>query len=332
MRDLPTVRAVRGSVATSAQVKAAPGSGVLAIPVAPGVDGEEIQPRPTTVDAALRYGIDIAEYAERRGFTAAAGTTLSIDLPLVHGAVATQLPWHGLASTVVLVGIGGGTRGELRRAGKAIAKAATGRGSVVTTVASGGTAGSRSTDPNAAEDARALVEGYLDGCYTIPTIAYGDSETRRATTRERRVNALAARVAGRAGRHRRDASVAGERHGELVLLGKYDPAAIAAATGTARATWLARDLANAPANIKNPAWLAEQFATIGAAGGLDVEVWDAERLERQGFGALAAVGAGGEHGPRLAVIRYTPAGPATGHVAVVGKGVTFDSGGLDIKP
>ncbi len=95
----------------------------------------------------------------------------------------------------------------------------------------------------------------------------------------------------------------------------------------ARAVALARDLSNTPASIKNPAWLAERAAEQGLA----TRVWDEEQLEAGGFGGILAVGMGSANPPRLIQLSYTPADPAARHVVLVGKGITFDSGGLSLK-
>ncbi|MFI7640351.1 leucyl aminopeptidase [Nonomuraea sp. NPDC049400] len=96
----------------------------------------------------------------------------------------------------------------------------------------------------------------------------------------------------------------------------------------ARAVALARDLANTPSSVKNPAWLAEQAAERG----VPVRVWDEEQLQADGFGGILAVGRGSASPPRLIQLSYTPAEPADRHVVLVGKGITFDSGGLSLKP
>jgi leucyl aminopeptidase len=107
---------------------------------------------------------------------------------------------------------------------------------------------------------------------------------------------------------------------------------VAAGVRRAQATWLARDLTNAPANIATPDWLAGQMAELAEAAGLDAEVWDADKLAEHGLRLVLAVGAGAADPPRMAIVRYDPGEAARGHVALVGKGVTFDSGGLDLKP
>ncbi|GAA3682829.1 hypothetical protein GCM10022224_054120 [Nonomuraea antimicrobica] len=96
----------------------------------------------------------------------------------------------------------------------------------------------------------------------------------------------------------------------------------------AQAVALARDLSNTPSSVKDPAWLAERAAEVG----VPVEVWDEERLQADGFGGILAVGQGSASPPRLIKLSYTPAEPVERHVVLVGKGITFDSGGLSLKP
>jgi leucyl aminopeptidase len=107
--------------------------------------------------------------------------------------------------------------------------------------------------------------------------------------------------------------------------------AIERGTVRARATALARDLANMPSGEKSPAWLAEQAQQVAAEGGLAVRVRDETDLRAEGFGGILAVGAGSARPPRLIELTYDP-GNADRHVVLVGKGITFDSGGLSLKP
>ena len=92
-----------------------------------------------------------------------------------------------------------------------------------------------------------------------------------------------------------------------------------------------RDLAVTPANLLYPDLFAQLAATEAAALGLQVQIWDEHQLAKDGFGAILAVGQGSANKPRLVKISYQPAG-AQLHVAVVGKGITFDTGGYAIKP
>jgi leucyl aminopeptidase len=110
--------------------------------------------------------------------------------------------------------------------------------------------------------------------------------------------------------------------------------AVATAAVTARAVHLARDLANTPSNEKDPAWLARRATQLGSRAGLGVTVRDEKALRAEGFGGLLAVGAGSARPPRLIELTYQPAKPArrAPYVVLVGKGITFDSGGLSLKP
>jgi leucyl aminopeptidase len=96
------------------------------------------------------------------------------------------------------------------------------------------------------------------------------------------------------------------------------------------ATTYARDLVNEPGSALGPADLAAEAARLAGERGLECEVLEDAALERGGFGAVLAVGRGSATPPRLVTVRYRPDG-ARAHVALVGKGVTFDTGGLDLK-
>ncbi len=96
---------------------------------------------------------------------------------------------------------------------------------------------------------------------------------------------------------------------------------------------LARDLGNTPGNYCTPTWLADQARALGeSVDGLDVEILDEAALEEEGMNALLAVARGSTEEPRLVVARYNGGDADEPPVALVGKGVTFDSGGISIKP
>ncbi len=114
-----------------------------------------------------------------------------------------------------------------------------------------------------------------------------------------------------------------------VLAAKARPA-IRRAEVIADATALARDLTNTPALDKSPESLADEARALAKGTSLTVKVLDEKQLEAGGYGGLIGVGRGSRKPPRLVEISYKPAG-AKRHVALVGKGITFDSGGLDIK-
>jgi leucyl aminopeptidase len=98
-----------------------------------------------------------------------------------------------------------------------------------------------------------------------------------------------------------------------------------------RATSLARDLVNTPPAHKRPPALAERIAGIARDAGIDVHIHDEVELAAGGFGGILGVGQGSSEPPRLVELTYAPP-DANGHVVLVGKGITFDSGGLSLKP
>jgi leucyl aminopeptidase len=94
----------------------------------------------------------------------------------------------------------------------------------------------------------------------------------------------------------------------------------------------ARDLQNLPANVATPTFLAERAAEIAAQHeSLEIELIDREGISKRGMGAFAAVAQGTYAEPRLIVLRYTGGGDGP-HLGFVGKAVTFDTGGISIKP
>ena len=106
--------------------------------------------------------------------------------------------------------------------------------------------------------------------------------------------------------------------------------AIAAADVAVRATGRARDLVNEPANVLTPTALAEIAREIAASAGLDCRIIDLDEARAMGMGLFAAVAQGSAQPPKFIVLEYRPDG-AKRTVGLVGKGITFDSGGLSIK-
>ncbi|NKY10681.1 M17 family peptidase N-terminal domain-containing protein [Cellulomonas hominis] len=300
-RPVPAVALAGGSLATSSLLLEADVDAV-AVPVAPPApDDTDLQPGRGTADAAARYGIDLAEVAERAGLTGAPGEAWTLLLPRPVGSAGGTLPWDGLPRRLVLVGVGTGTPDDLRRAGAALARATRGLRRVLTTVA---------TEPGAdgPRAVRAFAEGYLLAAYRVQRIGAPAPEKDRPAA-------------------------------ELVVVGRDGVRAQAAldeAVRGATATWLVRDLANTPSSIKDPAWVADRATELARAAGLAVEVLGPRELAAQGFGGILAVGAGSASTPRLVTVSYTPAAEAGArrprHVVVVGKGITYDTGGLSIKP
>ncbi|HEX2300531.1 MAG TPA: leucyl aminopeptidase [Pseudonocardiaceae bacterium] len=103
------------------------------------------------------------------------------------------------------------------------------------------------------------------------------------------------------------------------------------ATAVAEAVLAARDLVNTPPNDLYPASFADRAVALAEAAGLHTEVLDEKALEAAGYGGLLGVGGGSSRPPRLVRLRYSPAAPRA-RVALVGKGITFDTGGISIKP
>jgi leucyl aminopeptidase len=95
-----------------------------------------------------------------------------------------------------------------------------------------------------------------------------------------------------------------------------------------------RTLANEPANLLTPTLLAERAQAMAAEQGLECEILNQDRMRQLGMGALLGVAQGSAEPPALIIVRYKPStAPATkDHLGLIGKGVTFDTGGVSIKP
>jgi leucyl aminopeptidase len=124
--------------------------------------------------------------------------------------------------------------------------------------------------------------------------------------------------------------------GEVALLGgkprdKEYKAAVERALAVTEELNRARDLINTPPNDLDPEAFAAVAQTAAKEHGIKVEVLDEKALEKGGYGGILGVGAGSAAGPRLVKLSYTHAG-ATKHLAFVGKGITYDSGGISLKP
>jgi leucyl aminopeptidase len=121
---------------------------------------------------------------------------------------------------------------------------------------------------------------------------------------------------------------------KVVVLASGDPKAIKVALRTGQvygeaANW-ARDLVNTPALDATPDFLAREAKKMAAAQGLECKIWAKDELAKGGFGGIVGVGSGSVNEPRLIELRYKGAG-TDAPIAVTGKGVTFDSGGLNLK-
>ena len=114
-------------------------------------------------------------------------------------------------------------------------------------------------------------------------------------------------------------------------------AAVSRAGIVAKYTYLVRDLINTPPSHLTPDSFTKKLAAVvkaagGAKAGLKIQIWDEKQLKSQGFGGIVGVGQGSANPPRLLHISYTPKGKAAKRYAFVGKGITFDTGGLALKP
>lgn len=233
---------------------------------------------------------------------------------------------QGLACPrLVVVGLGKAEafgQEAARRAAAAAAKAARQAGArSLATVAHG--AGIGGLDAGLA--AQATVEGTLLGLYRFE--AYKSKQAKSA----------AAGAEGAAGSG--DPGAGGGAIGPLILVG-HDPAQAAAleagmkaGQAVAAGVNLARDLANHPANVATPAYLADVAGQIARRHGQRLEVWDRARIVAERMGALASVAAGSPLEPRYLILEHAPPGTEDqAPLVMAGKAVTFDTGGISLKP
>lgn len=217
----------------------------------------------------------------------------------VDGKAGSVTVFHAPAgmgvSRVAVVGTGDGTTADWREAGEAAGRRARALKASAVAVADGAGGGRA--------ELRALLEGIGTGAYRFDRFTTGD----RAPAAAQKV-AVHSAVAKRADLARTDRVVT--------------------------AVNAARDLVNTPANHLTPSDLADHARALAdATPGLTCKVLDTARLRRMGAGALLGVAQGSEQPPKLIVLRYAPERPATDEVlGLVGKAVTFDTGGISIKP
>ncbi|HVL98988.1 MAG TPA: leucyl aminopeptidase [Egibacteraceae bacterium] len=243
----------------------------------------------------------------------AVGETLEIDLAGWLAGVAfdgelgavARVPTRSRASAPVLLVVGLGapddvTLDTLRKAAGAAARNAT-KNSILAIVVPGDTP----VGEDAAAAAQAATEGAALGAY-----AYTRYRSKKADT----PSLEAIRILTGSG-----------------LDGGAVEAGVTAGAIVAGGVILARDLVNTPPFAKRPPALADRIAEIAAECGLGIRVLDERALAEGGFGGILGVGQGSSEPPRLVELTYEPSA-ASGHVALVGKGITFDSGGLSLKP
>jgi leucyl aminopeptidase len=271
------------------------GASAMALPVLAGEDGPELGPG--AAEAVDDLGIDVLDLAEALGATGTAGEVHTV--PLLPTVTATNPALRSL----LLVGVGDVSPASCRRAGAALARAVRGQESVATSVPAVG----------GPDCLTAFVEGVVLGSFGFSLRTDDD----RPPPVRRVVLASTSTVGGGTD----------EDHA----------AVLARALALADAGWLARGLATVPANIKSPEWLAGEAVRVAEEAGLDVDVWEEDRLAADGFGGILAVGSGSASPPRFVRLDYEPPGSRrarrrTPRIVLVGKGITFDSGGLNIKP
>jgi len=205
---------------------------------------------------------------------------------------------NGGGATLVAVGVGDKpTPATLREAAAAFTRAAGRRAHVATNLAA-------ADDVDATSAARAVTEGVLLADY---------------------------RYVGQ----KSDKSSASKLESVSLVVGQSDERAatrgIAQGAVNAEAANFARELANTPANLLTARAIAAQAVELAGSRGLAAEVFDEEQLEAMGCGGMLGVNAGSTEPPRMVKLTYTPRNPKA-HVALVGKGVMYDSGGLSLKP
>jgi leucyl aminopeptidase len=288
---------VRAEVVTSASADPVTADPATAGSAAAGTAGDVTvagAPAGSGLDALLRVPADqlLAAY----GHGGAAGE-------IAESAVAAG----GQPLRVAFLGLGDGSASALRRAGaEAGRRCRAGKAGVADLI-----------DRTPAEVA-AFAAGALLGGYQFSLRSHRGEDA----------------GAGADGSAPRPAGHPGGADGALTLL-VADAAACASrfqrAEAIAAAVALARDLANAPSLGKTPQWLAGEAARLAADRQVAVRTWPAGELASAGFGGIVAVGSGSARPPALIELSYDPPG-ARQHIVLIGKGITFDSGGLSLKP
>jgi len=118
----------------------------------------------------------------------------------------------------------------------------------------------------------------------------------------------------------------------VVLSDKADAEALSYGAEVAAGVSLARDLGNHPSNIATPTYLAGTALGFADAPNMKITIWDREEFTAKGFGGLAGVAQGSDVPPKFILMEYTGGGSNAKTLGLVGKGLTFDSGGISIKP
>ena len=245
-------------------------------------------------DLARVLGPSLARAIKREEFTGKKDQTLELS------SGGTDLK----PAKVLLVGLGDTTKNPLTEADARVFAAKGAR------YALGAKATSLAVEvlavPGAGAGERATAEGVVLGSYRFTKYLTGD---RVPKTRIERATLVSA---GKVTKEGKEGMALGQRVGEAICI--------------------ARDLINEPPNELYPEVLANRAVEVCTERGLEVDVMDKPALQKKGMKLILAVGQGSAREPRLVHMTYRPAGTAKKKVAFVGKGLTFDSGGLCIKP
>lgn len=292
---LPTIEVLAGTLSS---IKGTDWD-AIAVPVAPA--GAEpaagVQPRAGAADAATLYGIDLADLADLTQITGQPGEISVVALPtLLRGKAA----WNDRPRRLVLLGIGDAGTTAMRTAGATLARASAKFGRVATTV------------PAAAHTPRAAA-AFLEGAMLAAHVGFS------AKSAPPPVLTRLGLIAPKGAPTGRDGLQAAARDAAI----------------TAGGTAVARMLAATPTSIATSEWIADQAASLATEAGCDVVVRDRAWLVKHGFGGVLAVGAGAATEPRFVVVTHdgrTGRGTKGRTIAVVGKGIAYDTGGLDLKP
>ncbi len=282
------------STAAAAGLKA----DALVVGVAKGDKGPVVAPGADAVEKA--FGGKLATVLETLGATGGEGEVTK--LPAPDGVK---------APLVLLVGLGAlAEKGEsfdadaLRRAAGAAARALSGTKKAAFAL-----------PVEDADDVQAIGEGALLGAYSFDAYKEnGSNGSAKSSKKDAAKGPLA----------------------EVVILGtkardKAAKAALERATAVSEELNRARDLINTPPNDLNPEAFAAVATAAGKEHGIKVQVLDEKALAKGGYGGILGVGVGSASPPRLVKLSYTHA-KAKKHLAFVGKGITYDSGGISLKP
>ncbi|MFE9830985.1 leucyl aminopeptidase [Streptomyces halstedii] len=273
----------------------------LVVGVAKGAKGPVVAPGAEAVDKA--FDGKLAAVLETLGASGAEGEVTKLPAP------------SGLKAPVVLaVGLGRAPERDGAYDAEALRRAA---GSAARALSGAKKAGF-ALPTESAEDAGAVAEGALLGAYAFTAYQGGEDKV--------------------APKSAKSAKKSGPKQplGEVALLGakprdKAFKAAADRAVAVAEEINRARDLINTPPNDLYPESFAAVATAAGKEHGVKVQVLDEKALVKGGYGGLIGVGQGSAHGPRLVKLAYThPKAEKT--LALVGKGITYDSGGISLKP